>query len=217
MIMRTSRVLIAFSLGLTLLVSGLVTAPAQAATYNVDKNHSEVGFKVRHLVSKVPGRFNTFEGTIEFDPANLAASSVDVKIDAGSIDTGNDKRDGHLRSADFFDVETYPSITFQGSKFVKTSDGYSVTGTLTLHGVAKEVTLPFTFGGELGDPWGNTRAGFEASVTLDRKDYGIVWNKALDQGGVMLGDDVAVEIELSVVKQKPEDLAAETAEEAAKE
>src|SRR6185295_3137577 len=122
-----------------------------------------------------------------------------------SIDTNVPDRDKHLRSADFFDVEKFPEITFK-SKSIKATgkDAYNVTGTLTMHGVSKEVTLPVTFQGEAKDPWGNTRAGFGTSTTLNRKDYGIVWNKALDAGGALLGDEVKVEINLETVKKKDE-------------
>ncbi|MCU0304321.1 MAG: YceI family protein [Thermoanaerobaculales bacterium] len=175
---------------------------AGAATYTVDKTHSGVDFKVRHLVSKTPGKFTDFEGTIVADLANLDASSVTFTIKAASIDTGNADRDKHLRSADFFDVETYPEITFTSSKITKAGDNsYAVTGTLTMHGVSKTVTLPVTYLGEVKDPWGNTKAGFEIETTLDRKDYGIVWNKALDAGGVLLGDEVEITINLETQKK----------------
>ena len=137
------------------------------------------------------------------DPKNLPASSVEFHIKAASIDTGNQAdRDKHLRTADFFDVEKYPEITFKSESIKATGkDKYDVTGTLTLHGVSKKVTLPVTYLGQAKDPWGNTRAGFETETTLNRKDYGIVWNKALDSGGVLLGDDVKVDIDLETVKK----------------
>ncbi|HSN56413.1 MAG TPA: YceI family protein, partial [Candidatus Sulfomarinibacteraceae bacterium] len=122
-------------------------------------------------------------------------------IQAASIDTRNADRDKHLRSADFFDVENHPLITFTSSKITRTGDNeFAVTGTLMMHGVSKTVTLPVTFLGEAKDPWGNTKAGFEIETTLDRKDYGIIWNKALDAGGLLLGDEVEVEISLQTTK-----------------
>lgn len=185
-------------------LSLLAALPMQAETFAIDASHSEVGFQVRHLVSQTRGRFNDFAGTIDLDPKNLANSSVDFKIKATSIDTNVADRDKHLRGADFFDVEKYPEITFK-SRSIKAAgnDTYNVTGTLTMHGVSKDITLPVTYLGQAKDPWGNTRAGFEAATTLNRKDFGIVWNKALDAGGAMLGDDVKISINLETVKKDP--------------
>ena len=182
----------------------LAALPAQAESYKIDPSHSEVGFTIRHLVSNVRGRFNDFAGTVDMDPKAPQKGSVDFQIKATSIDTANADRDKHLRTADFFDVEKYPEITFK-SDSVKPAgkDKYNVTGTLTMHGVSKKVTLPVTYLGEAKDPWGNTRAGFETSVKLNRKDYGIVWNKAVDNGGVLLGDDVNVSINLETIKAAP--------------
>jgi polyisoprenoid-binding protein YceI len=179
--------------------------PARAAdAYKIDKGHSEVSFQVRHLVTNVRGRFNDFEGNVALDPANLEKSSVDFQIKAASIDTGVADRDKHLRTAEFFDVEKYPEITFK-SKSIKSTgkNTYDVTGDFTMHGVTKQVTLPVTFLGTAKDPWGGARAGFETGTTLDRKDYGIVWNKTIDAGGALLGDDVKVAINLEAVKDQP--------------
>jgi polyisoprenoid-binding protein YceI len=185
-------------------LSALATLPLQAETFTIDAGHSEVGFQVRHIVSQTRGRFNDFGGTVELDPQNLPASSVEFKVKTASIDTNMPDRDKHLRTADFFDAEKYPEITFK-SKSIKATgkDTYDVTGTLTLHGVSKEVTLPVTYTGQAKDPWGNTRAGFSTATTINRKDYGIVWNKALDAGGAMLGDDVKISIDLETVKKAP--------------
>jgi polyisoprenoid-binding protein YceI len=179
-------------------------AAESADVYTIDKGHSEVSFQVRHLVTNVRGRFNDFEGTVNLDPANLEQSSVDFKIKAASIDTAVPDRDQHLRGADFFEVEKYPEITFK-SKSVKAAgkDRYDVTGTFTMHGVSREITLPVSFLGTAKDPWGGTRAGFETEATLDRKEYGIVWNKTLDSGGAILSDDVKVAINLEAVKAQP--------------
>ena len=188
----------------TAALSMLATLPLHADTWTVDPSHSGVGFGIRHMVSQVHGRFKDFTGTSNMDPKNMANSSVEFHIKAASIDTDNADRDKHLRTADFFDVEKYPEITFK-SDSVKPAgkDKYNVTGTLTMHGVSKKVTLPVTFLGEGKDPWGGTRAGFETETTLDRKDYGIVWNKAIDNGGVLLGDDVRVDINLETKKEAP--------------
>jgi len=182
----------------------LAALPLQAESYKIDPSHSEVGFTIRHMVSNVRGRFNDFAGTVDMDPKAPQKGSVEFSVKTTSIDTGNANRDKHLRTAEFFDVEKYPEITFK-SDSVKPAgkDKYNVTGTLTMHGVSKKVTLPVTFNGEGKDPWGNTRAGFETATKLDRKEYGIVWNKAIDNGGVLLGDDVNVSINLETVKAAP--------------
>ena len=182
----------------------LPLTPALAAdTYAVDGSHSEASFQVKHLVGKVRGRFADYKGTVQVDAAKPEASSVEFSIKAASIDTANADRDKHLKGADFFDVEKFPEITFKSTKIAAAGkDKYDVTGTFTMHGVAKTVTLPVAFLGFGKDPWGNERAGFEVTTTLNRKDYGIVWNKALDAGGYVLGEDVAVTITLETVKKK---------------
>lgn len=173
---------------------------AHADSFTIDKAHSSVGFKVRHLVSKTTGQFNEFDGSIVADFENLDASSVEFTIKAASIDTKNDDRDKHLRSEDFFDVETYPEIVFVSSKITKSGDNtFAVTGTLTMHGVSKTVTLPVTFLGKVAGPRGGTVAGWEIETSVDRKDYGIVWNRALDAGGMILGDEVEISINLETM------------------
>jgi len=173
------------------------TGIAHADTYTIDQAHSNVFFKVRHLVSKTSGQFTDFDGTIVANFMNLDASSVEFTIKAASIDTENEDRDKHLRSEDFFDTETYPEITFVSTKITKSDENtFAVTGTLTMHGVSKNVTLPVVFLGEAASPWGGKVAGWEISTTLDRKNYGIVWNKALDAGGMILGDEVEITINL---------------------
>jgi polyisoprenoid-binding protein YceI len=183
-----------------------VAAPAGAAdTWSIDKGHSEVSFQVRHFVTNVRGYFRDFSGSIVADAAKPENSSVEFKIAATSIDTGVADRDKHLRAPDFFDVEKFPEITFKSTSVkVAGKDSFHVTGTLTMRGVSKEITLPVTFGGTAKDPWGNERAGFESSLTLNRKDYGVNWNKALDQGGFVLADEVKVAINLETIKKKPE-------------
>jgi polyisoprenoid-binding protein YceI len=187
-------------------LAAFVTIPAFAAdVYNVDPSHSEVSFQIRHMVSQVRGRFNDFKGTVNLDPANLAKSSVEFRVKAASIDTANADRDKHLRAADFFDAEKYPEIVFKSTSIKSTGkDAYAVTGDFTMRGVTKKITLPVTFLGSANDPWGNVRAGFETGTTLNRKDYGMNWNTALDNGGVILGDDVKIAINLEATKAKPE-------------
>jgi polyisoprenoid-binding protein YceI len=190
---------------LSLIVAAAVIAasPVLADTYVIDKNHSDASFQVRHMMSRVRGQFNDYAGSVTVDPAKPEGASVEFTLKAASIDTANDSRDKDLRSANFFDVEKFPEITFKSTK-VKAAgkDKYDVTGTLTIHGVAREVTLPVQFLGFGKDPWGNEKAGFAIDTTLNRKDFGIVWNKTLDSGGVLLGDEVWVSINLEAAKKK---------------
>jgi polyisoprenoid-binding protein YceI len=203
----TAALLAAFAL-----VALAFAAPAAAGTtetYSIDPAHSEASFQIRHMFTKVRGGFNDFEGTVHLDPENPAESTVEFRIDAASIDTDNQDRDKHLRSEDFFWVEQHPEITFESESIRPVSENrYAVTGTLTMRGVSKKVTLPVEMLGVGTDPWGNTRAGFSAETTLNRKEYDINWNQALDQGGYILGDDVDVEIHIEAIQQKPEPEAA---------
>jgi len=172
-------------------------------TYAIDKSHSEAAFQVRHLVTKVRGRFTDFEGTVRIDRKQSERSSVEFSIDPASVDTAVADRDTHLKSPDFFDVARFPRITFESSRIEpRGNDRYDVTGTLTMRGVAREVTLPVTYLGSARDPWGNERAGFELETTLDRKDYGIVFNAALDNGGLLLGDEVRITINIQAIRHK---------------
>ncbi|MGZ6988795.1 MAG: YceI family protein [Thermoanaerobaculia bacterium] len=187
------------------LLAALAAAPLFAAdTYTVDKVHSDVTFQVRHFVSKVRGNFTDFEGTIQIDQAKPEASSVAFTIKAASISTRNESRDKHLNSPDFFDTAKFPEISFTSTKIAAAGkDKYNVTGNFTMHGVTKEITLPVEFTGIAKDPRSD-RAGFELATTINRKDYGINWNKALDNGSFMLSDDVAVTISLETVRKAPE-------------
>jgi polyisoprenoid-binding protein YceI len=170
--------------------------------WDIDVGHSAIHFYVRHMViSKVHGRFARWAGAIELDPQDLTRSSVEVSIDAASIDTQVADRDAHLRSADFLDVAKYPQLTFRSRKIEKAGDGYRVTGDLTLHGVQREVVLDAEFAGTGKDPWGNERAGFSARASLDRRAFGLVWNAALETGGVLVGEKVEIAIELEAVKK----------------
>jgi polyisoprenoid-binding protein YceI len=173
-----------------------------AKTYAIDKMHSEVTFQVRHLLTKVRGRFTDFAGTVVFDPEHPEHSSASLTIDASSIDTSTADRDTHLRSDDFFAVGTHPTLTFASSRAVKTGDEtYDVIGTLTIRGVTKEITLPVTYLGTAKDPWGNVRAGFETSLTINRKDFGLTWNAALETGGFLVGDEVRINLSIQAVAQ----------------
>lgn len=173
-----------------------------SGTYNLDPSHSRVGFVARHaMVAKVRGSFDEVTGTATIDGANPSASSLEVTIQTASIDTRDANRDGHLRSADFFDVETYPTLTFVGTGFEITDDTtVEVTGDLTIRGVTKPVTVPFEFGGVAVDPFGNERVGFDGSVVVNRKDWDLTWNAALETGGVLVSDKVTLELEVSAIK-----------------
>jgi polyisoprenoid-binding protein YceI len=184
-------------------IAGGPAVAVAADTYVVDKTHSEALFTIKHLMSRVTGRFSDLSGSIAVDVANPAASSVEFTINAASIDTNAADRDKDLRSPNFFDVEKYPTISFKSSKVTPAGkDKFTVEGSLTMHGVAKQVSLPVEFLGFGKDPWGNDKAGFAVETVLNRKDYGLNWNKALDQGGFLLGDEVKVVISLEAAKKK---------------
>ncbi len=170
--------------------------------FTIDSTHSSVGFAVRHMVfAKVRGRFGAFRGTVALDPENLALSSVEVEIDAASIDTGTADRDQHLRSADFFDAEQFPKLTFKSTRLEPLGGSrYAVHGTLAIRGVERDVTIDVEYGGLAKDPWGNQRALFTASGSLDRRDFGLKWNQALETGGVLVGERVDLELEVQAVK-----------------
>jgi len=182
----------------------VAASPTLAAdTYQFDKSHTTVGFQIRHVVTNVGGKFQDFSGSIKVDRVKPENSSVEFTIQAASINTNEPKRDEHLKSPDFFDVTNQPTITFKSTSVKPTGkDTYEVAGNLTMHGVTKPVTLPITFLGEGRDPWGNEKMGFELQTTLNRKDYGVIWNKALDQGGLLLGDEVKVQISVEANKVK---------------
>ena len=202
---RTLSVTVAF------LALAFTTGVASAATetLNLDPSHTRVGFSVRHFFTPVRGEFKNVRGTIALDQSNLKESKVEVEIETASINTNNEKRDNHLRSADFFDAEKNPKITFVSKSIdVKDNKG-TMTGDLTMHGVTKPVTLAVEVGG-IGKMGQGTIAGFTASGKVDRKDYGLTWNRTLDQGGTMLGDDVTLEITVEA-KTPPAPKPAETA------
>ncbi|HET7753670.1 MAG TPA: YceI family protein [Anaeromyxobacteraceae bacterium] len=170
--------------------------------WDIDVGHSSIHFWVRHMViSKVHGRFAKWSGTIHLDEKDLTRSSVDVTIDTASIDTQVADRDAHLRSADFLDVAKYPAMTFRSKRIEKAGDRYRVIGDLDLHGIVREVTLDADFAGTGKDPWGNQRAGFSAKASLDRREFGLVWNSALETGGVLVGEKVEIALEVEAVKQ----------------
>lgn len=178
------------------------TTSSLTGTYSIDASHSQIGFGARHaMVTKVRGQFNEFTGTGLFDAENPANSNLQVVIQAKSIDTRNADRDAHLRSNDFFDMDTYPEIKFASTSFSKVdAETYSVTGDLTIKDVTKSITFDLDFTGTAVDPWGNTRVGFEGKTTVNRKDWGVNWNAALEAGGVLVGEKVTLEFEISAVR-----------------
>lgn len=176
---------------------------AETARYDVDPDHSIVEFRVAHMViSKTTGHFKDYTGFIEMDPEAGTVKAIEASIKTASVTTNQEKRDAHLRNPDFFDVEKYPAMTYKMKSYKKTGDGYAAVGDLTLHGVTKEVTLTGNFNGVTKDPWGNTRAGFAAEGKVNRKDFGMVWNKALDSGGLVVGDEVWIKLDIECIKAK---------------
>lgn len=179
------------------------TAATEKTTWQIDTAHSYVEFAVKHLmIATVKGRFSTISGTVTENGDNLANAEVAVSIDAASIDTREPQRDAHLRSADFLDVEKFPTITFASTAVNKTgSDAFALTGNLTIHGVTRSITLAVTDEGAAKDPWGGERRGFSATGKIARKDFGLLWNQAMETGGVLVGDEVRISIEAELVKQ----------------
>ena len=168
--------------------------------YTLDVSHSRLGFVARHaMVTKVRGQFGAFEGTARIDEANPSASKVDLTIQVASVDTGSADRDGHLKSGDFFDVETYPTITFTSTEVKRDGDDWEITGDLTIKDVTKAVTIEFEQTGSAVDPFGNTRVGFEGDVTVNRKDWGLTWNAALETGGVLVSEKIKLEFDVSAI------------------
>jgi polyisoprenoid-binding protein YceI len=180
-------------------------ALATATTWNIDPDHSNIGFKVRHLmISNVKGHFEKHTGVVDINDKDITKSKVEVSIDTASINTNVQKRDEHLRSADFFDVAKYPTMTFVSKKVAKAGkDKLKVTGDLTLHGITKQVVLDVESPTrESKDPMGVIRSGASASTKINRKDFGLVWNKALETGGVVVGEEVTISLEIEMIKGK---------------
>lgn len=179
-----------------------LAAGASAAEWKIDQAHSSVYFKVRHLViSKTKGEFTKFDGTFNFEPGQWQDASANMTVKVASIDTDNEDRDKHLRSPDFFDTELYPDMTFVSKKVIPgAADRFKLIGDLTIRGKTHEVTFDVEYHGTVTDPWGNTRAGFTAETEINRQDYGVSWNKSLDQGGVVVGDDVEITLEVEAIR-----------------
>lgn len=181
----------------------LPSLPAFAATYQIDTDHTTVSFKIRHLLSYVQGHFREFEGSFDYDPEKPDTWKVSAAIQAASIDTNVAPRDKHLRSKDFFEVETFPTLTFQstGVKDVTASNA-KVEGLLSIHGIEKPVVLDLEIHGVAKDPWGNVRAAFTATTTINRKDFGLTWNQAVETGQLLVGEEVAITLEVEGILQE---------------
>ena len=181
-----------------------VSAPSAAGTttWAIDNSHTLVEFSVRHLmISTVKGRFGEVSGKVVADDANPAGAQIEATINVASIDTREAQRDAHLRSADFFDAENFPTLTFRSTRIEKAGDGMKVTGDLTIRGTSREVVLDVTSEGRVKDPWGGERAGYSATTKIRRSDFGLTWNMALETGGVVVGDDIKIALEVELVKQ----------------
>jgi polyisoprenoid-binding protein YceI len=177
---------------------------AEQARWNLDPEHSTIEFRVTHMVvSKTTGRFTDYTGFIDMDAETGTVTAMEATVKAGSVNTSHEKRDTHIRNADFLDVEHYPTMTFKMKSYKKTAESFTAVGDLTLRGVTKEVTLVGRYNGATKDPWGNTRAGFSAEGKLNRKDFGMVWNKTLDSGGLVVSDEVQIRLEIECIKAKP--------------
>jgi polyisoprenoid-binding protein YceI len=177
-------------------------APAAISTWQLDPKHSTAEFAVRHMmVATVKGHLSGIEGMITFDEGDPTVSSVEADLDVATIDTRDPQRDAHLRSADFFDVEHFPKLTFRSTRIEPSGDRYRIVGELTMHGVTREVVLDTALEGRQRDPWGSERAGFSAQTVLDRRDFGLTWNQALEAGAVLVGNDVRISIEIEAVRQ----------------
>ncbi len=193
------------ALAATLVAVLAVPSPAATATWQIDPAHTAAGFSVRHMmIATVRGQFKGVTGAVLWDDQDINNSTVDVTIDANTVDTGEPKRDADLKSANFFDVKNYPTITFKSTKIEKISAGkMKVTGNLTIHGVTKQVVLDVEGpSGAVKDPWGNTRVALNASTTVNRLDYGVKWNAKMDSGGMVVGDDVNINIDLEMTKKE---------------
>jgi polyisoprenoid-binding protein YceI len=177
---------------------------AEPARWNLDPEHSTIEFRVAHMVvSKTTGRFTDYTGFADMDAEAGTVTAIEATIKAGSVSTNHEKRDAHLRNADFLDVEHYPTMIYRLKSYKKTAESFTAIGDFTLRGVTKEVTLVGRYNGATKDPWGNVRAGFSAEGKLNRKDFGLVWNKTLDSGGLVVGDEVQIRLDIECIKAKP--------------
>ncbi len=184
------------------LILSLAVGSASAQKFIIDQSHSQIGFAVKHMmISTVKGNFQKFEGHIFFDAKKIEKSSVEVSLLTASIHTNNEKRDGHLRSGDFFEAEKNPQITFKSSKMEKKDKGYQAQGQLTMRGVSREVTIHFQLVGPIKNDWGKQVLAVEGDLTINRQDYGVSWNKTLDSGGVLVSDSVKIDLNIEAAQE----------------
>ncbi|NOX38091.1 MAG: polyisoprenoid-binding protein [Calditrichaeota bacterium] len=196
---RLHRIIIGLMVG-ALLLTGRLQAQEK---FVIDPSHTYIGFSVTHMViTKVHGKFDEYEAVFYLDRENITNSRAEARIKVASINTENQKRDDHLRSKDFFDAETYPEITFKTTRIEKTDEGYVAVGQLTIKGITREIRLPFVLNGPITDPWGNERFGIEAEAKINRQDFGIKWNKTMDNGGLVVGNTVTLRINAEFIKAK---------------
>ncbi len=207
---RTLKRLVLAALSFFFALTPYTWVQAEMARYNVDLAHSTVGFQVAHLViSKTNGEFMEYDGFIEMDSDNKKIKAIEAIIQTKSVNTNHQKRDKHLRSPDFFNVEEHPTIIYKMKSYKKNGDQYIAVGDLTLLGVTKQISLVGSFNGVTDDPWGNTRAGFSGEGTINRKDFGMNWSKTLDSGGLVVGNDIKIKLEIEVIKEKKEEASKE--------
>ena len=199
---KAGKIVLGLIVGVVLMIASGISQ-AEMARYDVDLDHSTIEFRVAHMViSKTTGRFMDYTGYIEMDPDALKVKALEAVIKTTSVNTNHEKRDAHLRGPDFFNAEKYPTMTYKMKSYRKEGEDYLAVGDLTLLGVTKEITLKGSFNGVTKDPWGNTRAGFTAEGKLNRKEFGMNWNKILDSGGVVVGDDIFIRLEMECIKAK---------------
>ena len=200
---KAGKIVLGMIVSVVLMIASGISQ-AEMARYDVDLDHSAIEFRVAHMViSKTTGRFMDYTGYIEMDPDALKVKALEAVIKTASVTTNHEKRDAHLRGPDFFNAEKYPTMTYKMKSYHKEGEDYVAVGDLTLLGVTKEIALKGSFNGVTRDPWGNMRAGFTAEGKLNRKEFGMNWNKALDSGGVVVGNDVFIKLEMECIKAKP--------------
>lgn len=200
---KVSKMLILIGMVLTIGFGYATASFAEMAKWKLDHDHSTIGFQVAHMVvSKTNGKFTEYSGIVEMDPEAKEFKTIEAVIQTASVTTDHQKRDDHLRSPDFFDVQKFPTMTYTMKNYKKIGNDYTAVGELTLLGVTKEISLVGTFNGVAQDPWGNTRAGFTADGTINRKDFGMKFSKLLDSGGMLVGDEVKIILEIEVIKEK---------------
>ena len=200
---KAGKIVLGLIVGVVLMIASGISQ-AEMARYDVDLDHSTIEFRVAHMViSKTTGRFMDYTGYIEMDPDALKVKALEAVIKTASVTTNHEKRDAHLQGPDFFNAEKYPTMTYKMKSYHKEGEDYVAVGDLTLLGVTKEVALKGMFNGVTKDPWGNMRAGFTGEGRLNRKDFGMNWNKILDSGGVVVGDEVLIRLDIECIKAKP--------------